>query len=936
MRSHQNPLAGQRWISDTESDLGLGLVSAVDGRTITVIFPASEQQRTYAVDNAPLSRVTLNTGEVAQSYEHWELEIQQVREDGGLLVYEGIRTDNGEWASLPESQLNSFIQVADAKSRLLNGQIDTNKWFDLRVTTHSKMDQVHGYEGYGLSGARINLIPHQLFIAQKIGRRFAPRALLADEVGLGKTIEACLILHKQLLMGRTRRALIIVPEPLLHQWLVELLRRFNLRFKLFDEERCASTQSVDSSVNPFETEQLILTSLSLFESAQRQQEAAAAGWDLVIIDEAHHIQWNEPNPSVEYRFVARLSETTPGLLLLTATPEQLGERSHFARLKLLDPDRFTDFDAFMQEQISYREISEVIDALMSPDRSAATQAMDRVRGLIKEDIADADTGQLIKKLIDRHGPSRVLFRNTRATIRGFPKRVVDPRPVSDAGRYQDPRDKTDIKLALYPELTAPGSWVEFDPRLEWLITELRRLGREKVLVICALADTVIDLERALRTRHGILAAIFHEGMSVIARDRAAHFFADRDGAQLLLCSEIGSEGRNFQFAQHLVLFDQPLHPDLLEQRIGRLDRIGQTRDVQIHIPYIAGSAQEILFRWYHHGLDAFAQICPVGQSIFEETETELRAALCSGQEPEGLIAGTRTLLQQKTEALEQGRDRLLEISSFDQDQANALIQSIETASAEHPVGDYLWQVFDLYGVEFEDKHEKTYVVRPGEHMHTPHFPALKGDGITATFDRATALAHEDVEFLSWEHPLTTGALDLVLTSDHGKAAVVSVEFDLLPRGSVLAETIHTLELIAPNAPELRRFLGTTHCRLLRQETSRDLTRLAGNPKLLNRIRDMESAHAVKVIQANRTGITSAIRHNEDDAKTRFLASIEAAKSKLTEDTELELQRLTYLRSLHASVRQQELDLIRTQLDRSLDSFDRAQPRLDAVRLIVVR
>ncbi len=98
---------------------------------------------------------------------------------------------------------------------------------------------------------------------------------------------------------------------------------------------------------------------------------------------------------------------------------------------------------------------------------------------------------------------------------------------------------------------------------------------QKVLVICAKATTALQLEQVLREREGIRAAVFHEGMSIIERDRAAARFAEEDtGAQVLLCSEIGSEGRNFQFASNLVMFDLPFNPDLLEQRIGRLDRIG--------------------------------------------------------------------------------------------------------------------------------------------------------------------------------------------------------------------------------------------------------------------------------------------------------------------------------------------------------------------------
>ncbi|MFP1558118.1 helicase-related protein [Escherichia coli] len=130
---------------------------------------------------------------------------------------------------------------------------------------------------------------------------------------------------------------------------------------------------------------------------------------------------------------------------------------------------------------------------------------------------------------------------------------------------------------IYQEFEGDNAtWWNFDPRVEWLMGYLTSHRSQKVLVICApeLA-TALQLEQVLREREGIRAAVFHEGMSIIERDRAAAWFARRTRAQVLLCSEIGSEGRNFQFASHMVMFDLPFNPDLLEQRIGRLDGIGQ-------------------------------------------------------------------------------------------------------------------------------------------------------------------------------------------------------------------------------------------------------------------------------------------------------------------------------------------------------------------------
>ncbi|MGU0042421.1 SNF2-related protein [Escherichia coli] len=139
----------------------------------------------------------------------------------------------------------------------------------------------------GLRGQRTSLIPHQLNIAHDVGRRHAPRVLLADEVGLGKTIEAGMILHQQLLSGAAERVLILVPETLQHQWLVEMLRRFNLRFALFDDERYAEAQH--DAYNPFDTEQLVICSLDFARrSEQHLEHLCEAEWDLLVVDEAHH------------------------------------------------------------------------------------------------------------------------------------------------------------------------------------------------------------------------------------------------------------------------------------------------------------------------------------------------------------------------------------------------------------------------------------------------------------------------------------------------------------------------------------------------------------------------------------------------------------------------------------------------------------------------
>ncbi|HFD86635.1 MAG TPA: DEAD/DEAH box helicase, partial [Gammaproteobacteria bacterium] len=352
---------GQRWISDAELDMCLGTILKTDMRTVTVLFLATGEMRTYAHQSAPLSRVMFSPGDIVASHEGWKLHVESVREEEGLLTYIGKKED-GSPAELPERELDHMIQLNRPVDRLFSRQIDKDKWFALRYSALLHRDRLAHSELRGLTGARTSLIPHQLYIAHEVALRYAPRVLLADEVGLGKTIEAGLILHQQLLTERAQRILIVVPETLVHQWLVEMLRRFNLHFSIFDRARCEAIMESDPEANPFETAQLVLCSLEfLTRNPIDAQNAMEADWDLLVVDEAHHLEWSPDASSIEYTIIEQLAARTRGVLLLTATPEQLGKASHFARLRLLDPDRFPSLEDFINEEASYEPVARAIE-----------------------------------------------------------------------------------------------------------------------------------------------------------------------------------------------------------------------------------------------------------------------------------------------------------------------------------------------------------------------------------------------------------------------------------------------------------------------------------------------------------------------------------------------------------------------------------------------
>jgi ATP-dependent helicase HepA len=826
---------GQRWISESEPELGLGSIVRITHRTVVAEFNASNQKREYARNNAPLRRVRFRVGDTVENRKGKSLTIQSLEERAGILYYRSGKQE------LCETELSDTISFNKPEERLFAGQFDSSKAFDLRVAALEHQHRRRKSQVRGFLGGRIDLIPHQLYIASEVAGRLAPRVLLADEVGLGKTIEACLILHRLILTGRAQRVLILVPESLVHQWFVELLRRFNLWFHIYDEERCAAA----GYNNPFLEAQLILCSITLFTAnEERAQEALDAGWDMLVVDEAHHLQWSPKGVSAEYALVEKLGRKARGLLLLTATPEQLGMTSHFARLSLLDPDRFYDLDAFLEEAAHYRDVA-------------------RKAGKLEE-------GPKLDALLDRHGTGRVQFRNTRLTVTGFPKRIVRMHAL-DAAKGKD-------------------------PRIDWLIELLRAIDPEKVLLICRTAETVAAIEAALRKRIRIELGVFHEGLTLVQRDRNAAWFAEEDGARILLCSEIGSEGRNFQFAHHLVLFDLPVDPELLEQRIGRLDRIGQRSEIHIHVPFVRNSFQEVLALWYHEGLDSFQSQLQGGRELLERFGPRINS-MRSREDLYVLIEETRLARQEIAERLHEGRDRLIELNSFRPRIAAALVEEIRNEDADTRLEKFMLAVFDFYSIHVEEIASRTYKLGSAGILRDS-FPGLPAGGFTVTCDRERALVREDVQFLTWDHPLVTGALDLLLGSEKGNCSLAADEKTKSTVPQV--ESVYVLECIAPEQLQVDRFLPPTPIR-------------------------------VAVEGENLEGM---LTQAQELAEKEVPGIVKAARHAMELQLKAEITRLKELKKVNPSVRKQEIDLLVDQQRGLEEHLSNARLRLDAVRVRV--
>ena len=439
-----------------------------------------------------------------------------------------------------------------------------------------------------------------------------------------------------------------------------------------------------------------------------------------------------------------------------------------------------------------------------------------------------------------------------------------------------------------------------------------------------------ELHEALQREINVTAVLFHEGLTLVQRDRNAASFAEEDGARILLCSEIGSEGRNFQFAHHLVLFDLPDDPELLEQRIGRLDRIGQTSLIQIHVPFIKGTEGEVLARWYHEGLNAF-EMNPHGATeiltALKEELTELRATP-NARKLTKFIADSVKLHAQVAKKLERGHDRLLELNSHRPERAAETIHAVRAQDEDHEFEEFFIRVLEHFGVEIEDHGNRAYVFKPG-HLLKESLPTLTEEGMFVTFDRTRALSREDMGFISWDHPLVRGALDQLIGAEAGNSSFAVWKGG---KDSMLLEVHFVVECVALGALHVDRFLPATPIRIVVDHALADYTEDEHLKDTLFQKGDATRLLEKSVVKRKLLPAMQKKALELADAKMQTLVG--ESSSKMEQQLQDEIDRLEDLRQINDHVRPDEIEGLKKQKLDLLSAINSARLRMDALRLIL--
>ena len=482
-------------------------------------------------------------------------------------------------------------------------------------------------------------LPHQRYALERAIASNEVRYMLADEVGLGKTIEAGLIIKELKTRGIIERVLVVCPKGLVTQWEVEMFEKFGERFTIVLPEDYETLKKINHDQNVFTQFPLVISPMDAIKPLEQRngwtqeridqynndriEAVVAGGWDLIIIDEAHRVA-GSTSEVARHKLGDMLSKASPHLLLLTATPHS-GKTEPFLRLmQLLDRDAFPNPKAVVREQVApyiiRTEKREAVDnegkPLFKERHTHLVKVEWQERHSLQQELYEHVTeyvrtsyNKAIREKKHYIGFLMVLFQrlvssSTAAIADALERRLDIITTHSEQLHSASIGDLVDQEMeeSLEEALTVLSAGIaEEKIQLEHLLSLAKRAENQfidakaeqlcdilsmlsmqesggKIIIFTEFVMTQKYIQELVEAR-GYTTAIINGHMSIEERNVALRKF--RKESNILISTDAGGEGLNMQFAHIVINYDLPWNPMKIEQRIGRVDRIGQTKDVEV-------------------------------------------------------------------------------------------------------------------------------------------------------------------------------------------------------------------------------------------------------------------------------------------------------------------------------------------------------------------
>jgi ATP-dependent helicase HepA len=851
----------------------LGVVDRIDRKQVTVKFDNGSAQA-FSADARVLVRVNFSPG----------AQVTRMGDPVVGVVLEGI-AGNGypTWkvsfpsglANVSEMGLRPAV-LTDPLERMRAGRLGTAGEFNLRAVAADYWTAHLHDELVSLAHARVDLKPHQVSVVHKVISNYPHRFLLCDEVGLGKTIEAAMIVKELRARGQAKRVLILVPSGLTRQWQFELKTKFNESFAIYNSDTVKYLR--DKGVaNPWTDHDSIIASHAWASwTPERVQEITNVAWDLVIVDEAHHARvHNDGTRTLLVRLVqaliGRREYSRRAALLLTATPLQLDRSELYSLVEMLDPILFAserDFDTHIQSLAGLNMTVEELEGLSGLDETQASRVVPDVARFL--DVAEETAKVVLREqgpmavalmLRDRHRLSEIMIRNRKSVVQGFQPRsayrwevnlsaeerrihrlmddifeqgfkiaeetnqnalgflmVILQKLLASSPRallksLKKRRDKlagagttigltpddvaeeleSDSEAADVVHRLAPHSHVAqfdqviallegllVDTKAEVLIGNLAELVSEeadtKVLIFTEFRETQDMLFDRLGSRWSVHK--FHGQMSADQKDGEVEAFRSGKGPQILISTEAGGEGRNFQFCHRLVNYDLPWNPMRVEQRIGRVDRIGQLHPITIFNFHVQGTIEGRILDVLEKRIRIFEEAVGGLDPILGKAEGSIREALKLSRDDrdkaiDRLGRALEAEIQHAQDAERQLQDFIMQDKSYTAAIAQTALQQ-KAPISQQEFEEFLIRLLasvNTYIYPKQPNGERRVV------FHVPFtidYPELIRDGESrrVCFDPRLNVDSELVEYLGFGHPIVDALVRRVTQENpQGMAAV---------------------------------------------------------------------------------------------------------------------------------------------------------------------
>ncbi len=809
-------VAGQRWLSQTEPELGLGLVLKVEPDRVNIVFPSSETTRVYTIENPPLTRVSFSVGDVLKTQEGKEFTVEDLIEKDGLVTY----INKGK--KVEECRLSDSLTFSKPFDRLLNAQVDDKPVYNLRHRALYRRFKTLRAPLRGFFNGRFNPRPHQLYVAVQATRQAFPRVLLADEAGMGKTVEAGLILQRLRTFGSAERVLLLAPEVALEGLELELSRRFGFGFARVGAEDLGGGAKVakkavakkgekgEESSNPFADGGRPWESCSLEDLAggrgKRSAAAAEAGWDVVIVAGGESLEWTEEGGNPFWVAVEAVAGATKSLLILSdAGPEQ-DAKSHFGRLHLLDAEAFASprkvsalrkgqegVEAAVLKLLAVTAWDKEADGLVKPLAAGEPKVKEALK-LWKEGREEA-RDQILDYLLDGQEQGRYVFRNTRRHALGVPAREVSVVRVECL--KPEVREGLKEEFKLHGKVSAEAKKGKAKPLASaadsavasWLASLVNPVppvvpavplvpGEEvpppaplpRALVICASRERALAVEKVLSKKvQGLVELV---GPEIRGSDDIA--------PSVVVVGEEDTVGRSFPGMDITVLWDTPLSVEEVEKRVFVAENSKGRGVLKLLVPVVEDTPQEMTAQWLDQGVHAFAQWTPAQA----ETAAEFAKAVHDlakrigvkhnpklDEEWKVVVKKSAAAHEAALKRIDKHRDHFLEAVSCRQNGAEQAASRMKSTDEDDSLDIFMNRTLEQLGILVETKSGRTVVVKPNPEA-TFRLEEIPKDGLKLCYSRTTAMVREDADFLTWDHPLVFKATDRLLATAIGNTAYV--------------------------------------------------------------------------------------------------------------------------------------------------------------------